>query len=218
MGDLVKASELLNTFRAGSLKKAVAKIEAKCIGLRRGDAADRLDEFGVSMELMLAALLVKKHSNQISEIIHTVGILLALPSILEIGEEIQNLSLAAGNSGKGFDLETNVRIAEFTFIQWRGGSESIRQNKVFKDFYFLAEHKTEKLRELYVAGLDHPTRFFYSNRSITPIAKNNRKLGDAVLKLPKEIKTVRDYYVPRQHLVIIRDLAEYIPSLRMSLD
>ncbi len=214
MSDLVKASELLTAFRSGSLKKAVSTIEAKLVGLSKADARSQLGVLGVSMELMLAALLIKKHSNQISEIIHTIGILLVLPSILETDEKIESLSLAAGNTRKGFDLETNIRIAEFTFIQWQGGSESIRQNKVFKDFYFLAEHETTKRRELYVAGLDHPTRFFNSCRGIAQIAKNNRKLGDAARKLPPEIKTVRDYYIPRQRLVVIRDLGDYIPALR----
>jgi hypothetical protein len=214
MTDLSKASEALSLFRSGSLKKAVSKIEAKLVGLGHSDAGRELSALGVSAELMLAALLIKKHSNQISEIIHTVGILLVLPVILEPGEIVESLSLAAGNTGKGFDLETNRRIAEFTFIQWQGGSESIRQNKVFKDFYFLAEHPTTKRKELYVAGLDHPTRFFNSGRGIAQIAKNNRKLGEAAIKLPPEIKTVWDYYVPRRHIVSIRDLGEYLPALR----
>jgi hypothetical protein len=214
MNDLVRASELLTAFRSGSLKKAVSKIEARLVGVSKTDVCPQLGALGVSMELMLAALLIKKHSNQISEIIHTIGILLVLPSILEVDEKVESLSLAAGNTGKGFDLETNIRIAEFTFIQWQGGSESIRQNKVFKDFYFLAEHETSKRRELYVAGLDYPTRFLNSGRGIEQIAKNNRKLGESALHLPPEVKTVRDYYVPRQNLVSIRDLCDYIPALR----
>ena len=216
MNDLIQASELLSSFRSGSLRTAVSKIEARLVGLTRADAGPQLGDLGVSMELMLAALVVKKHSNQISEIIHAIGILLVLPSILDADENVESLSLAAGNTGKGFDLETNKRIAEFTFIQWQGGSESIRQNKVFKDFYFLAEHQTTKRRELYVAGLDHPTKFFNSGRGIAQIAKNNRKLGEAALKLPAEVKTVRDYYLPRRHLVSIRDLCDFIPALRNS--
>lgn len=214
MTDLSKASEALGLFRSGSLRKAVSRIEARLVGVSHSAAEREISALGVSTELMLAALLIKKHSNQISEIIHTVGILLVLPAILEPGEIVESLSLAAGNTGKGFDLETNRRIAEFTFIQWQGGSESIRQNKVFKDFYFLAEHPTPKRKELYVAGLDHPTRFFNSGRGIAQIAKNNRKLGEAAIKLPPEIKTVRDYYVPRRHVVSIRDLGEYLPALR----
>ena len=213
MTNLATASELLAAFRSTSLKKAVRNIETKVIGLTKTNATPQLGDLGVSMELMLAALLIKKHSNQISEIIHAIGILLVLPSILEPGEIIESLSLAAGNTGKGFDLETNRRIAEFTFIQWQGGSESIRQNKIFKDFYFLAEANTTKRRELYVAGLDYPTKFFNSGRAIDEIAKNNRKLG-AAIKLPPDVRTVRDYYTPRKQLVAIKDLCELIPALR----
>lgn len=104
MADLSNASEALGRFRSGSLRKAVSQIEAKLIGVSHSAAEREIGALGVSTELMLAALLIKKHSNQISEIIHTVGILLVLPAILEPGEIIESLSLAAGNTGKGFDL------------------------------------------------------------------------------------------------------------------
>ncbi len=76
-------------------------------------------------------------------------LLISLPSILNDGERVEAMSLAAGNTGKGFDLETSERIAEFTFIEWKGGPDVIRKNKVFKDFYFLAEADTGKEKELY---------------------------------------------------------------------
>src|SRR5205814_616093 len=136
-------------------------------------------QLGVSMELMLAALLIKRHAGQINEIVHAIGILLALPHILEDGEVVEDLSLAAGNTGKEFDLKTNRRIAEFTFIQWQGGSEVMRQNKIFKDFYFLAEAETDKLRELYVVGTTHPSKFLEGGRALRPILKGNSKLGEA---------------------------------------
>jgi hypothetical protein len=34
------------------------------------------------------------------------------------------------------------------------------------------------------------------------------------LNLAPSIKTVRDYYIPRQSLVAIKDLGDYIPALR----
>ena len=40
----------------------------------------------------------------------------------------------------------NRRVAEFTIIDWKGGSESIRKQKLFKDFYLLADPDTTKLR------------------------------------------------------------------------
>lgn len=113
---------LLEGFQSGSLREAVRKLEQRLAGLTKAEAPDRLGQLGVSMELLLAALLIKKQAGQINEIVHAIGILLALPHILEEGEIVKELSLAAGNTGKDFDLETNKRIAEFTFIRWQGGS------------------------------------------------------------------------------------------------
>jgi hypothetical protein len=91
--------------------------------LRAADAASvraTLDRFAVDGELATAARLLKAAAGQINVIVHAVGILLALPHILEPGETIQHVSLGAGNTGRLFDLETSHRIAEFKFIQWRG--------------------------------------------------------------------------------------------------
>jgi len=135
------------------------------------------------MGLMLAALLIKRQASQINEIVHAVGILLALPHILEEDEIVEGLSLAAGNTGKDFD--------------------------------FLAEADTDKRRELYVVGTNHPSKFFESKRGLPQILKGNSKLGKAFLaKYSEGIETVRDYYLPRKHLVAVRDLSEIIPALR----
>lgn len=215
MMELTEALALLESFQTGSLRGTVAKLENELIGLTKSEAPDRLGKLGVSMELMLAALLVKRQASQINEIVHAIGILLALPHILEEGEIVEGLSLAAGNTGKDFDLETTKRIAEFTFIRWQGGPEVMRQNKIFKDFYFLAEADTNKQRELYVVGMTHPSKFFESKRALPQILKGNNKLGKAFLdRHPEGMKTVRDYYLPRKHLVVIHDLGEIIPVLR----
>jgi len=214
MHDLAQALTMLDGFRADSLRKAIAKLEHSLGGLTKSDAKTSLGKQGVTTKLMRAALLVKKHSSQINEIVHAIGILLVLPHILEAGESVESLSLAAGNTGKGFDLETNKRIAEFTFIHWQGGSETVRQNKIFKDFYFLAEAKTTKKRELFVIGTVYPSRFFESRRALPSIHGSNRKLGTAfAAKYGKNIRTVRDHYLPRKHLVAIRDLTKIIPAL-----
>jgi hypothetical protein len=215
MSQLASASTLLEGFRDGSLRKAVAKVERTLVGLTSATAQRHLDQLGVSMELLLAALVVKRNAAQINEIVHAVGILLALPHILEPGEVVNELSLAAGNTGKGFDLETTNRIAEFTFINWQGGPENVRQNKIFKDFYFLAEAETTKRRELYVVGTSHPSKFFNSGRKLASILKGNNKLGtDFDAAYGSSYATVRDYCVPRNHLVTIRDLSDIIPALR----
>ena len=55
----------------------------------------------------------KRSAGQINVIVHAVGILVALPKILEPGELVQSLSLGAGNTGRAHDLETDRRIDEF---------------------------------------------------------------------------------------------------------
>ena len=215
VSELTEASALLERFRAGSLRKAVAELENSFAGFTKAEVRNRMGQVGVSMELLIAALLLKRHASQINEIVHAIGILLALPYILEDGEVIEGLSLAAGNTGKEFDLETTGRIAEFTFIRWQGRSDVMRQNKVFKDFYFLAEAETEKLRELYVVGTTHPSKFLESKRALPQILKGNSKLGKAFLERHGDgMNTVSDYYLPRRHLVAIRDLGEIISALR----
>jgi hypothetical protein len=66
-----------------------------------------------------AALEVKEVMGQINVVVHTLGILNALPYILKDGEVIESVSLGADNASSEFDLITNMRIAEFKFITWR---------------------------------------------------------------------------------------------------
>ncbi len=215
MNALFQASEMIQSFRAGSLRATIAAIEKDLSSATAEPSSQKLATLGIGPELLAATILIKKNSSQIDEIIHAVGILLALPSILQKGEIIESLSLAAGNTGKGFDLETNLRIAEFTFIHWQGGPEVIRQNKIFKDFYFLAEANTTKKRELYTIGTDHPKKFFNSRRALHAILDGNRKLGEAFrAKYGDLFRCVRDYYAPRERHVALRDITEHIPLLK----
>ena len=52
-------------------------------------------------------------AGQVNVVIHALGILISLPYLLEDDEEIQSLSLGAGNTGRRYDLETDRRVAEF---------------------------------------------------------------------------------------------------------
>ena len=216
MSALFQASEKIEAFRAGSLRATIATIEKELLSLPKEQSNQRLTVLGIGPELLAAAILIKKRSSQIDEIIHAVGILIALPSILENGETIESLSLAAGNTGKGFDLETNLRIAEFTFIHWQGGPEAIRQNKIFKDFFFLAEADTPRKKELYTIGIDYPKKFFNSRRALPAILAGNRKLGEAFrTKYGDTYRWVRDYYEPRENYVAVKDITEHIPLLKV---
>jgi len=73
-----------------------------------------------------------------------------LPDILEEDEIVTSLSPGAGSSEtKRFDLETSHRVAEFTFIEWTG-NDNTRWQKMFKDFYRLAEFDTNQSKELWL--------------------------------------------------------------------
>jgi hypothetical protein len=212
MSSLVRASKMLESFKGGSLKSAVLELQKSFEGATKQQATSVLAGKNLTKELLAAAWLIKKNASQINEIVHALGIMLALPSILEVGERIESISLAAGNTGKPYDLETTSRVAEFTFINWKGGPETIRQNKVFKDFFFLAEAKTSKKRELYTVGTEHVKDFFSSKRSIQQILKGNAKLDRGFRKYKQKYRTVQEYYQAKQNVVKIVDICLCLPQ------
>jgi hypothetical protein len=128
------------------------------------------------------------------------------------------VSLGAGNTGREFDLETNLRVAEFKFIRWRGGAESIRQNSVFKDYLLLAEHLTAKRKYLYLLGTEHALRFLGGGRALSSVLSRNDKLqkmfserfGDA-------FQTVGNYYAIHAHAVQIEDVSPWLSELAEAL-
>jgi hypothetical protein len=215
MNDLLaNASEVLQLFKGDSLSDNVAKLERDFVGASGSSVSLLLTRNVLTADLLAAALLIKRSASQINEIVHSLGILLALPSILDSDERVEALSLAAGNTGKNFDLQTDKRIAEFTFIEWQGGPEVIRQNKVFKDFYFLAEAETDKVRELYVIGTQYVAKFFNSNRAIPRILAGNAKLGESFrARYGTQYSVVREYYRTKKEIVRIKDVTPYLPKM-----
>jgi hypothetical protein len=162
---------------------------------------------------MRSAVEVKRAASQIDEIVHAVGTLLALQDILDEDETIEYLSLAAGNTGRSFDVETNKRVAEFTFIDWKGGPESIRKQKLFKDFYCLAESETFKRRFIYVLGDDHAQRVFTTRASCKGMLRKFADLQTAfVAKYGSEI-SVREYFELKRNLIQMVNLKSVSPSV-----
>lgn len=146
--NLTDSISAIKSFRSTSLKNTLHSLESSFSGIPAMEVGKEIDSRGIDINLLAAAFKVKKAAGQINVIIHSLGILLSLPHILQPDEIVDALSLGAGNTGKDFDLVTNTRIAEFKFIQWQGGPESIRQNSIFKDFFYLAEEDTPKSRYL----------------------------------------------------------------------
>ena len=157
-------------------------------------------------------------AGQINVTIHALGILLCLPHILESDERVEYVSLGAGNTGRDFDLETNCRVAEFKFIRWRGGAETIRQNSVFKDYFLLAEHPTAKQKHLYLLGTEHAIRFLQGGRAMSSVLSRNDKLQKLFAdRFGEAFPTVRDYYAVHGSTVQIDDVTPWLSELAEEL-
>src|SRR5665811_1387040 len=173
----------------------ISEIESSLTSLTREQAADRLVEERVDSSVFDAALTVKRLAGRINDIVHAVGILTALPHVLEPGEVILSLSLASGNTGKAYDLETDRQIAEFKFVTWQGGPESIRQNGLFIDLFRLAGADTDKRRLLYVVGERQPLRFLNGRRSLKSVLSRNASAARSFQDFyGRRFSTVGEYY------------------------
>ena len=208
------ALNALQAFCGPDLTATIYKIEASMRNATLDTCPAALTAYGTRSEVLSAAALIKRVASQINVVIHALGILLSLPRILQREEVIEYVSLGAGNTGRAFDLETNQRIAEFKFIRWQGGPEVIRQNALFKDFYEMAEHATQKKRFLYVLGTEYPEKFFNSGRAMSSVLSRHVRLRDEfTAKYGDRYPTVREYYLPRRDLVKIQDVSPLVPEL-----
>jgi hypothetical protein len=60
--------------------------------------------------------------------------------VLEPGEVLKRPSRAAGNDpGRLFDVETNLRAAEFKLARWTNGGNGGREKDLFKDLVLLTQ-------------------------------------------------------------------------------
>lgn len=219
--ELIAAIAALERFSGSSgLTSRISDLEADLRGLDGSAVTSLLASGGVEDQTLAGALAVKAMAGQINVVVHALGILLALPAILENGETVEDLSLGAGNTGHSFDLETNRRIAEFKFITWQGGSESIRQNVLFVDLYHLAEAETDKLRELYVTDLVHPLKFLSGGRSMKSIlSKHGFVAEEFFARYGDRYRVARDYWIDVKDRVDLVDISKLVPSfVKLPLD
>lgn len=130
-----------------------------------GEVARLLEDEKIDNDLLTSALVIKQLAGEINVVIHAVGILLALPQILDQpGERVISTSLGAGAGSKPFDLMTTNRIAEFKFTHWRG-NDAVRQRELFADFVNLAESGDPRIKQLYVTGVERPKRFLFEGQA-----------------------------------------------------
>lgn len=211
-------AELLARFTGADLTHTLARIESGARGLTAEDCANFLENAGAGREALAAAAEMKRLAGQINVTIHALGILLCLPHILEPDERVEYVSLGAGNTGRDFDLETNLRVAEFKFIRWRGGAESIRQNSVFKDYLLLAEHPTGKRKHLYLLGTEHALKFLRGGRALSSVLSRNDKLQKMFSdRFGETFRTVGDYFAAHANAVRVDDVSPWLSELAEEL-
>jgi hypothetical protein len=212
---LIEAVSLLETLtHASGLTSWIGGLEGRLQGADGERVRTALDRDGIGRDTLDAALLIKRVSGQINVVVHAMGILNALPYILEPGEVVQSLSLGAGNTGRPYDLETDLRVAEFKFTAWRGGPESIRQNQLFKDLFYLVSRPTAKRRYMYVVGQARPMHFLEHGRALTSVLSKDAATAARFRAMYGDrFQTVREYFATVRHLVEIVDLADIVPGL-----
>jgi hypothetical protein len=191
---LAKSVEQIARFSGRNLTSTISELEFKFVALNREQVTNRLSENFVDKGLVRSAREIKRAAAQIDVVLHALGILVLLPSILEDGEIVESLSLGAGSSeSKRFDLETTHRIAEFTFIEWTG-NDNVRLQKVFKDFYRLAEFQTTKAKELWLTDDAYILKYLRSGSSIRTATGKHREIWERFQREYPNIQTVQDYY------------------------
>lgn len=206
---------LLARFTGPDVTATLSRLEAAIQGVSVDECASFLEDASAGRDVLGAAAELKRQAGQINVTIHALGILLCLPYLLEPGERVEYVSLGAGNTGRAFDLETNLKVAEFKFIHWRGGAESIRQNSVFKDYLQLALDPTPKRKHLYLLGTDHAVKFLRGGRAVASVLNKlqrtfSSRYGDAY-------RTVGDYYADHADAVHIQDVSQWLSELAGAL-
>jgi hypothetical protein len=216
--DQIRSLEAFLTFRGESsrLRQRIAEVERSVRGLTASEALIAASQWGVDQPLLEGARLAKILAAQVDVVLHAAGILHALPYVLEPGEIVESVSLGAGNTGRAHDVETDRRIAEFKFINWAGGAETVRQDTLLIDIFNLATAETSKQKVMYVTGGDIPlhwlarsrraTRECLARKRRTPARFDERYGADA-------FHYVCDYWAAVENTVEVVDLTPLVPGL-----
>jgi len=198
------------------LTDSIARLEYALEGCTGEEAPGRLHERGVSSDLLRAGLLARERFGRINDLIHATAIALALPHLLCPGETLRRPSLAAGNDpSRPYDVETDLRIAEFKLARW-AGSDAGRKRHLFKDVVHLAaaDHGGRSV-ELYVLG-QQPAHFLQMTTSTAAWALN--RMADHTRQLFEQrfgsLRTPIPDFIngPAAHVAVI-DLEQRLPQL-----
>jgi hypothetical protein len=94
--EIPEAIAALQRFRGVDLTQTLANVESSLRGLDSRRCREALTACGAEKDVLLAAALMKQVSAQIDVVVHSLGILLCLPHLLQEGEVIEELSIGTG--------------------------------------------------------------------------------------------------------------------------
>jgi hypothetical protein len=204
--NLGDAFDSLKAYLGSALTLRISALENNFRGACDRSVEGLLKNQQLTRRLFDQALLIKREIGQLHVVIHALGVLLSLPAVLEKGEVIDRLSLGAGNApDRRYDLETNIRIAEFTFIDWKG-RDSARQDKLFKDFFLLAQAETSKRRCLYVNSKSHAIKCLEGERACKSLLGRNANIGRRFAATYPATMRACDYFRQKGSVVDIIEL------------
>ena len=198
----------------GGLGQRIASLEGDLAGKNGEAAATVVAAHGLTPATFSASLVIREELGKLSDLIHATGIALALPHLLEPGEVLKTPSLAAGNDpGRLYDVETNVRAAEFKFARWTNGGNGGREKDLFKDLVLLTQASRSLRAEIYVRG-PRPARFLAGQASARKQLKGSQPVlavFDAQVSDP-ELSVAAYVSANAQHVRVI-DLEHAVPSV-----
>ena len=212
---------LVKFLRSAPFTKSINQLEHNLENADRSTAAGVASAAGLTEELLEAALIVRRDVGRVSDVIHATVISLALPLILKEGEYLDNRpSLGPGNDpSRPFDLQTNMRVAEFKVAVWSGG-DMMRKRGLTADLVHLAMDDSGKSAELWAVG-EGPLDFIRTCRSATNslLARASRHqrerfdntYGDDA-RLP-----LGEFYTKHASEVRLCNLADVLPSVAAAL-
>ncbi|MNX93237.1 hypothetical protein D3C86_1254140 [compost metagenome] len=197
--DLVEALSIINKFKNLNTRKTFKTLE-------KLDAVVSDYDFET---IFSASKIIKEASAQIDEIVHASGIMTAQKKWLEENEKLQYLSLGAGNHKERFDLETNLRIAEFKFGRWNDKSPNgIRRRAYFSNYVGLLTAEDPRRKYFVVEDKESFLKFIKGKAYWRNVLSKNptglKKLENFLIEKGKEdLSTVGQINNTFKELVII---------------
>jgi hypothetical protein len=168
--------------------------------------------------LFSAAKIIKEASSQIDEVLHASGIMMALSVWLYKNEVIEYLSLGAGNHKERFDLETNLRIAEFKFGKWNESSANgVRRRGYFSNYVSLLTANETRKKYFVVEDKNAFIKFMNGTASWKNVLSKNptgfKKLENFLIDNKiGHIVTVSGIYNHFEEVVTVVDFKEIIKT------